>query len=224
MLDTMTTWLEDIAASPWFYLVIYVIALFDSVVPVVPSETTVIIGGVSAGLDPPEKRLGLVILCGALGAFTGDNLAYLLGRRAGPWIERRAGEKTQKRLLWAHRQLAKRGGMLLITARFIPGGRTAVTVTSGITRQPWRRFAFFIAIAAVIWASYAALLGYIGGKSFEDNHTLAFLVAFGAAVSVSLLIELVRHLRERRRRRAEAVTAAAPSDAMPPQADLRSDP
>jgi membrane-associated protein len=207
LFDSLTGWLEDIAASPWFYLVIYVIALLDSVVPVVPSETTVIIGGVSAGLDPPEKRLGLVILCGALGAFTGDNVAYLVGRRAGPWIERRAGEKTQKRLLWANHQLAKRGGMLLITARFIPGGRTAVTITSGITGQPWRRFAFFIAIAATIWATYAALLGYIGGRSFEDNHTLAFLAAFGAAISITLLIELGRHLLEKRRSKATPPTS-----------------
>jgi membrane-associated protein len=213
MFDSLTGWLEDIAATPWFYLVIYAIALLDSVIPIVPSETAVIIGGVSAGLDPPEKRLSLVILCGALGAFTGDNIAYYIGRRAGPAIERRAGPKTQKRLLWAHHQLARRGGLLLITARFIPGGRTAVTVTSGITRQPWPRFVGFIAIAGLFWASYAAMLGYIGGKSFEDNHTLAFLVAFAAAVSVTVLIELTRHILERRKRPAETVAAeeSAPS-------------
>ena len=32
-------------------------------------------------------------------------------------------------------QINDRGGLLLITARFIPGGRTAVTIASGITRQ-----------------------------------------------------------------------------------------
>jgi membrane protein DedA with SNARE-associated domain len=105
--------------------------------------------------------------------------------------------------------------LLLITARFIPGGRTAVTVTSGITRQPWRRFAFFIGIAAVVWATYAALLGYIGGKSFEDNHTLAFVAAFAAALSVTVLIEVARHLLERRRR----VTAAEPVEPAEPVTD-----
>jgi membrane protein DedA with SNARE-associated domain len=53
------------------------------------------------------------------------------------------------------------------------------------------------AIAAVIWASYAALLGYFGGKTFEDDHSKAFLVAFGGALAVTILIELVRHLRSR---------------------------
>ena len=43
-------WLKDFSSSPWFYLIIFAIAVLDSVLPIVPSETLVIIGGVSAGL------------------------------------------------------------------------------------------------------------------------------------------------------------------------------
>ena len=52
---------------------------------------------------------------------------------------------------------------------------------------------------SLIWASYAALLGYVGGKTFEDNHTLAFVVAFTMAISITVLIEIVRHVRKRRK-------------------------
>jgi len=62
-----------------------------------------------------------------------------------------------------------------------------------------RWFATFIAIASLIWASYAASLGYIGGKAFADNHTVAFIVAFAMALSATGVIELVRHLRHKRR-------------------------
>jgi membrane protein DedA with SNARE-associated domain len=196
-------WLHDVASSPWFYAVIVAIALADSVVPVVPSETTVIVGGVTAGLSPPGKSLLLVILCGAIGAFIGDNLAYLLGRRAGPWIHGRAKEKGKSRLSWAEQQLKRRGGLLLITARFVPGGRTAITVSSGVTHQPHPRFALFVGIAAIIWATYAATLGYLGGAAFEDSHTTAFLVAFGAALSVTMLVEIGRWLIHRRRPQVE---------------------
>ena len=55
------------------------------------------------------------------------------------------------------------------------------------------------AVAAVIWASYAALLGYVGGKAFADNHTVAFLVAFGLALSINVVIEVTRHIRKKRR-------------------------
>jgi membrane protein DedA with SNARE-associated domain len=141
-----------------------------------------------------------VIAAGATGAFLGDNTAYLIGRRFSPRIQRRAARrpKTATRLTWASDQIRKRGGMLLITARFIPGGRTALTLSSGVTRQPWRWFAGWVAVAALIWATYAAGLGAIFGQTFSDNHTMAFLLAFGAALSVTIIIEVVRHFRGRR--------------------------
>jgi membrane protein DedA with SNARE-associated domain len=190
--------LEDLSTSPWFYLVIAVIAYLDSMVPVVPSETMVILGGVSAGTG--DLWLPAVIGCAAVGAFLGDTSAYLLGRYFGPAIERRffSKPKSQARLEWANHQLKVRGGVLLVTARFVPGGRTVVTFSSGLTRQPFRRFLGFIAFAALVWAGYAALLGFIGGKAFTDNHTLAFIVAFGCALSVTVVIEIVRWLRHRR--------------------------
>ena len=65
-----------------------------------------------------------VIVIGAVGAFLGDNTAYGIGRRFAHHFERRATRKAgfRKRLQWAHNQLETRGGPLLITARFIPGG------------------------------------------------------------------------------------------------------
>ena len=51
----------------------------------------------------------------------------------------------------------------------------------------------------MIWASYASLLGFFGGKTFEESHTLAFLVAFGTALSVTVLIEVIRWLLKMRK-------------------------
>lgn len=192
-----TDWLADISANWWFLAIIFVVAFLDSVIPVVPSETTVIIGGVAAGQG--DQVLGLVIAAGAVGAFVGDNTAYLIGYRLSGWIRRQAQRRGNwsQRLEWAATQIRQRGGLLLITARFLPGGRTALTIASGITHQPRRWFVLWVAVATTLWSTYAALLGYIGGKAFEDNHTRAFLVAFGAAIGMTVLIEVVRHLRHR---------------------------
>jgi membrane protein DedA with SNARE-associated domain len=218
VLDDFTSWLSDIGGEWWFLLVILAVAFFDSVVPIVPSETAVIIGGVAAGQG--DQLLPLVIVAAAAGAFLGDNFAYVIGRRFTPWIERRAATrpKTAARLQWARRQIRARGGPLLITARFIPGGRTALTVTSGITHQTRGWFAGWIGIAAVLWAAYAAVLGYVFGTRFKDNHTMAFLLAFGAALGMTLLIELIRYLRHRR-----SPTEAAVENAVDEAADLLAD-
>lgn len=193
----ITDKLEEFSANWWFLLVIFVIALLDSILPIVPGETLVIIGGVAAGQGTQE--LWLVIAAGAVGAFLGDNLAYLLGRRFSDRVNAWADQsvKRRARLDAADRQIKIRGGMLLITARFIPGGRTILTVSSGLTGQPWRWFALWVATATTIWASYAALLGFFFGQTFEDNHTLAFWLAFAAALTITALIEVVRWLRHR---------------------------
>ena len=194
---TFFDWLKDYSGSPWFYSVIVVIAVLDSVVPIVPSETMVIIGGVSAGLH--DLWWPLVALAGAGGAFAGDLLSYTLGRRMSDRLQRRyqRTEKGRRRLAWTERQIRERGGVLLVTARFIPGGRTVLTLTCGITGQPREWFTRWTAVAAVIWSSYATMLGFIGGRTFQDDHTKAFLVAFAIAISATVLIEAVRFLLHR---------------------------
>ncbi|MFZ1489216.1 MAG: DedA family protein [Ilumatobacteraceae bacterium] len=216
ILGDLTEWLKDLSGNWWFLAAIFLVAVFDSVIPIVPSETTVIVGGVAASAaGTASYPVWLVILCGAAGAFVGDNMSYQIGLRASGWMARRAEKRpaTAERLAWASRQIQLRGGLLLITARFVPGGRTALTLSCGVTRQPARWFATWVAVAALVWASYAALLGYVFGERFEDNHTLAFLLAFGASLVVTMLIEVFRWMRRRRQERlAERLLSASRDD------------
>ena len=78
----------------------------------------------------------------------------------------------------------------LLGARFVPGGRTAVTVSSGVLRMRWARFAMFDGIAVIAWASYAARIGYLGGKAFEDNPIWGLLLGFGIAAAVFVIVGL----------------------------------
>jgi membrane protein DedA with SNARE-associated domain len=191
--------LKDFSDSYWFYVIIFVIAVLDSVIPIVPSETLVIIGGVSAGSG--SLSLGIVLLCAATGAFIGDHVSYEIGKKASAFVTRRyeRTEKDAKRLNAVIHHINERGGLLLVTARFIPGGRTILTLTCGITHQRQRWFSGWIAVATIIWATYASLLGFIGGKTFADNHTLAFTFAFGCAIGVTGVIELARFILKKRK-------------------------
>jgi membrane-associated protein len=177
------------------YLIAFALPCLDAVLPVVPSETVIIAFGVAtAGSTDP--RIFLLLLCAAAGAFAGDNLSYLIGWRFGPWATRRffSGEKGAARKDWAERSLHRFGFGLIIACRFIPGGRTAVTLICGLTRYPWRRFAVATAVAAVVWASYAFLAGRIGGKAFEHQPLVGFAVAFGGALALSALVEVIRRV------------------------------
>ena len=182
------------------YLIALVIPALDAIFPVLPSETAIITLGVTtAGSTDP--RIALLVACAAIGAFLGDNLCYLLGRRYGPAVERRffAGPKGARTRAWAERSLDRYGPQLIIVCRFIPGGRTAVTLTCGLIGYPRRRFVAATAVAAVIWALYAFLIGRIGGRAFEHNIWAGLAVAFGASIVISAAIEGIRRLRGRRR-------------------------
>jgi len=197
-------------ASGWAYAVLFAFALLDAILPVVPSETAVITAGVVAANG--DLFLPLVIGCAAAGAFAGDNCAYLLGRQYGEVARRRffAGDKGTRRLAWAQGQLTRRGGELIIVGRFIPGGRTAVTLTAGTMHFPWPRFARYDVIASLLWATYAALLGYLGGKAFEHSPWKGLVLAFAIALLVTGGIEATRAVRRhRRKRRDEEVSAWA---------------
>jgi membrane-associated protein len=186
-------------ASGWAYLILFLFAFLDALVPIVPSETAVITAGVVAASG--DLSLGLIIPAAAAGAFLGDNTAYLIGRRFGGRATERffSGDKAKERLGWAEEQLHERGGELIVIARFIPAGRTVVTLSAGTLGYPWRRFVVFDAIAAVIWAVYASLLGYLGGHAFEAQPWKGLLLAFGIAFAVTGAVELVRWYQRRRR-------------------------
>jgi membrane-associated protein len=189
LLESLT---DLVSSSPWTYAVIFAIAALDAVLPIVPSESTLIAAGVVAGVG--DLHLAPVIALGAAGAFVGDNAGYGLGRALDDRVRRLlfTGGRGRKRLEFVERAFERRGGSMILIGRFIPGGRTAVTFTAGATAYPYRRFVMFASAAALTWSTYATLLGYAGGRAYENEPLKALLLGFGIAFLGAALIEAGR--------------------------------
>ena len=194
MFESLT---DLVSGSPWTYAFIVGVAALDVIFPAVPSETSVILAGVLAASG--DLVLLGVIAAAAGGAFFGDNVAYWIGRLAGERLATRFFKGTRrKRLEWAEEQVQERGGYLIVIGRFIPGGRTAVTLACGFLEMRWARFIAFDAVAGLLWAAYGALLGYFGGKAFEAQPWKGFLLAFAVGLVIAGGIEVYRWFRKRR--------------------------
>lgn len=197
----MFEWLtSEVSNNPVTYLVVFGATATDVFFPLVPSETIVIAAAVIAAEG--GLLIAAIVPAAALGAFLADNLAYWLGRRVGQPVANRLfrSEKSQGRFEWAKAAIHRRGVALIAVGRFIPAGRTATTIAAGTLKMPYRRFLLADAVAAVIWALYISMLGYLGGATFEDNIWLPLLIALGVAGLVTLSVEAWRRLQRRRGR------------------------
>ncbi|MGK5442767.1 DedA family protein [Micromonospora sp. URMC 105] len=200
-MESVLDLLHHTVTSPWVYLVIFAVTAVDAFFPAVPGETVVITAGVLAAAGEPN--LVAVIVIAALGALAGDHVSYGIGRGGGSHRLARLPAESRRRAgsAWARRAVAQRGGMILMTARYVPGGRTAVTLTMGAVRYPLRRFLLFDSLAAGTWATYCSLLGYFGGLAFERDPVKGLLAGVALSLALTGLLEVVRRLRRRAHRR-----------------------
>lgn len=194
MLDFL---LDAITDSPVTYLVICGIVFIDDWVPVAPGDTAMITAGILASNG--GLTIYLVVVAGTMGGVLGDNLFYFLGRRFGPRLAGRVlrGERGRELYAQSKQQLAVRGSTIIVVGRFIPAGRTVTTFACGTTGYPYGAFLIADSVAALAWASYTALLGYLGGSAFEDALWQPLLIGLVVAFALGAAAEGLRRIRAR---------------------------
>ena len=137
--DQFTEW---VSGAWWSYPLIFAVVDDRRVLPARPER--------DASSSPPATSpraaisgSSVVIAAAAGGAIVGDNISYGIGKYAGEHTVKRLfrSEKARRGFEWAEQQLDERGFYIIVIARFIPGGRTAVTFSSGYMHaMPWRHF------------------------------------------------------------------------------------
>ncbi|WP_035768870.1 DedA family protein [Arthrobacter castelli] len=210
--DGFTAWVEavndtilDAAGSGWIYLLLFALCIVDAFFPPVPSET-VVVALAAVAMTSGVPNLWVITILAAAGAIIGDNTAYVIGRSIGTrrfrWMRR---PKVAESFSWAGSQLDKRGPILIMAARYIPVGRTAVNMTAGATGFHRVQFFWLSVIAGCSWALYSVGIGILAGHWVQDNPFLGVALAVGIAMVLGLIVDFInRRLTARRAARAEA--------------------
>ncbi|WP_345518626.1 VTT domain-containing protein [Nocardioides conyzicola] len=168
----------------------------------------------TAGVLTSTGVIGLPFWVMAAGVFVaacaGDQLGYLIGRRAGPRVFNRPGSRlfSQQHAERAQQFFARHGSKAVVLARFVPVVRTFAPVVAGVGRMPYRRFLAFNLLGALGWGVGVLAAGYfLGGVPFVAAHVE--LIVLGV-VAVSLVPAAVAVLRHRRTPPAPVGTEPAP--------------
>jgi membrane protein DedA with SNARE-associated domain len=193
--DVLAVLTAALPTTAWLLAVAAAFVTLDAVLPVLPSETALVSVGVLASTGVFSVQASLVALAAA--AFAGDLLAFGLGRSAAPRWERLRATATRRGAVMrgASAALGRYGVGLVASARFVPAGRTAVTVSAGASGMPMPVFVLGAVVGSVAWATAFTLTGYLGGLAFADNPAIGLLVGLGVVALVALLTEVVRQTR-----------------------------
>ncbi|HSQ19876.1 MAG TPA: DedA family protein, partial [Blastocatellia bacterium] len=140
-----------------------------------------------------------------------DNTGYFLGREVGRATLERYGRYaglTHGRLAHMDRFFTAHGNKTILVARFITGLRVFAALLAGSARMPWRTFAVYNMLGALLWSVAISLAGFFFGRSWDVlEHWIkgAGLIALGVIVVAIITIIVIR----RRRRRAEELGVEA---------------
>lgn len=172
-----------------------------------PEDITLVAGGVIAGLG--YANVHAMFALAMFGVLLGDCAIFLLGRHYGSRILQWrfvASILTPARYARVQDKFHRYGNRVLFIARFLPGMRTTVYLTAGMThRVSFLRFLLLDGTAALISVPFWVYLGYFGA----DNHQwLVTWVRRGQAslwilAGILLVILLVSWWRHRRRSNCE---------------------
>lgn len=189
------------AASPWALVFLAGLLVIDGFFPFVPGETAVVALATlsAAGKGPPVWQ---VLLIAIIASTVGDSIAYWNGRQLGTsrWAWMRHA-RVASMFTWAHNGLARRPALFLISAKFVPVARVAVTMTAGASKLSPARYFPIAAFASTVYTAYHVAVAVFAGSLLSSNPVLAALTAIATVVAIGALIEAIGRVRARRRSR-----------------------
>jgi membrane-associated protein len=128
-------------------------------------------------------------------AIAGDQVGYLIGRKAGPRVFHRPDSRffKQEYVDKAYEYFDRYGGRTIVLARFVPIIRTFAPVVAGVGRMHYRTFVFYNVIGGVLWGAGVTTLGYfLGQVDFVAEHIELILIGIVALSVTPIAVELLR--------------------------------
>jgi membrane protein DedA with SNARE-associated domain len=197
-----------------------------------PEDIILVTGGVLAWLASPLEEASLramlhddgllwMVGVGLAGILAGDTVIFMAGRRFGARVaDFRPLRRiiTPEKLEKVEKLMRRRGNIMVVLARYVPGIRAPTYFTAGHARMPLWEFLLFDGGAAMISAPLWICLGFYFGSDIESaaRHAQRFGRYILAGMALVVLILGLRWWQSRKGR------PRPPTRAQPPPQDLGS--
>jgi membrane protein DedA with SNARE-associated domain len=167
----------------------------------IPEDISILAGGIITGLGYGNVHIMLVV--SFIGVLTGDIIVYNIGRIFG---ERIFKKKFGKKILengWYDRivkSFNENGKIVLFVARFLPGFRTPIFLTAGITKfVGLPTFILIDGFAALISVPIWNYLGYYSASNRElliqwmRDTKIALVILLLSVVAAYVIMKIIKN-------------------------------
>jgi membrane-associated protein len=125
-----------------------------------PGDSLLVTAGILAGAG--QLKLAWLLSLVTLSSIAGDQMGYLIGRKAGQSLYSRPDSRLFKKrhLEQAHEFYEKYGGKTIVIARFVPIIRTFCAPVAGAAKMNYARYVAYDICGGVLWVWSMVLIGY----------------------------------------------------------------
>jgi len=151
------------------YLAVFIMLLICGFGVPIPEDVTLVTGGVIAGLGYADVNTMFAV--GMAGVIIGDGMVFTIGRFQGVRVLQLKPVQriiTPERFHAAQEAFHKYGRWVMFVARFLPGLRTPVFFTAGMSKRvSFGTWLLMDGVAALISVPVWVYLGYFGARNFD---------------------------------------------------------
>jgi membrane protein DedA with SNARE-associated domain len=150
------------------YAGLALLMLAETVFPPIPSEAVLPLAGYL--VERGDFNYVLVLLTSTAGSVLGAMLLYEAARHGGrPFAERflRFAHLQPEKLDEAERWFARRGALIVLLGRCVPGMRSLVSLPAGLLRMPRLQYLGLTLLGSAIWNAVLVTIGYLLGSQWE---------------------------------------------------------
>ncbi len=182
----MSNWLD------WGYWGVFVLMFLENVIPPIPSEVIMSIGGIAAAHG--KMNFAILVAVGTVGTVLGNLFWYEVGRRFGYLRLKPVVDKWGRWLTMDWESVEKLrgffdrwGGLTVFIFRFMPIGRTMISLPAGLLHMKLWHFILYTAAGSAVWNIFLVGIGYWLGTNIEQIDSWIAPVVTGTCVLIVLL-------------------------------------
>jgi membrane protein DedA with SNARE-associated domain len=176
----------------WGYWGVFLLMMLENLIPPIPSEAIMSIGGIAVAKG--QMNFALLVLAGTGGTVVGNLFWWEIGRRLGYERLKPIFDKWGRWLTmdWEDVERLRAyfdrwGGPTVLVFRFMPVGRTLISIPAGLMHMPFWRFVGYTAAGSAVWNVFLVGVGYALGAGLSDVERWVNPAVIAIAAGIVLL-------------------------------------